>query len=123
MIDVAVMRFIGTDDEDDVAQTCVERELPVVDGNRRGRDVDVVAVVHAGQILGVTEHCLLFQITDDAVRGSRRDGIEQKEQVVKTPCATRISRRSSREGWAIWMKVIRCMRLFSASSSSVRIQP
>ena len=39
MVDVAVVRFVGTDHEHDVAQGGVGWHVPVVAGDRRGRHV------------------------------------------------------------------------------------
>ena len=47
MIDVAVMSLICANRDDDVAQSSVGREVPILDRDLRGRDVFVCAIVRA----------------------------------------------------------------------------
>ena len=115
--------LVGTHDQNHVAQTCIRGQFPVIERDPGRRHVGVGAIVDAGQVFRVAEDRFLLQIADDAVRRFRRDQIKQEEEVVEGACTSTIRRRSRRDGLAISMKVIRCMRSFSASSSNARIQP
>lgn len=46
VIDIAVMRLVGADRNDDLAQACVGLQLPVVDGDAGRRDVAISAVIN-----------------------------------------------------------------------------
>ena len=123
VVDVAMLGLVGAHGDDDVAQAGVGRQAPVVERDlRRGHVLDL-ARVDLLQVLGVADHRLLLEVADQAMRGARGETYSSRKKVKKPACAISTSARSSQFGRAISMKVIRCMRSFSASSISVRIQP
>ena len=73
VIDVAVLRLIWTDDDDDVTQARVGRQIPMVNRHLGRRDIRVAAVVDPGQILGIAADRFFRQMTDKTMRGPRRD--------------------------------------------------
>lgn len=79
VVDIAVVRFVGADDEHHITQCRIGRELPIVarDGGRR--HIFGAAFIDFGQVEAVAEDRFLLEIADDAVGSARRDDVEQEE--------------------------------------------
>ena len=76
VIDVTVLRLICTDNDDDVTQARVGSQIPIINRHLGRRDIGVAAVVDPGQVLGIAIDRLFLQITDNTMRGPRRDHVK-----------------------------------------------
>ena len=83
MIDIAMTSLVRANYHDDIAQSCVRSQLPVVNRDFWRRHIRFRAAVQFSEVLGVTVDRLFLKITNEAVRGLWRKQLEQKKQVVE----------------------------------------
>lgn len=83
MIDVSMICFVIAHCRDHFSQPGIRRQIPVFNGDLRSRDVLTNAIVNIGEVFRVTVYGLFFKVPDDAMRGSGRAKIDQKEKVVE----------------------------------------
>ena len=83
MVLVAVARLILPDHDDHLAQAGVGGQMPVVDGNLRGRHIRHFAGVDLGQVLRIADDRLFLEIADHAVCYARGEQVEKEVEVVK----------------------------------------
>ena len=85
MIDITVVHFIGTDDQDHIAKRRIVGQHPIMPGNRWCGDIGDFARVDLRQILAVAEYRLSLETADDAVRGCWADEVKSQKPDVEYP--------------------------------------
>ncbi len=124
VIDITVMGLVCTNDQHHVPQSGIVGQLPIMLGDRGSRQVRTTPLVKFSEIMGVADYRFFFEIANHTVSRLGAHQIEAKEGEIEHPLRAQDDKPSSNsEGFATSMKVIRCIRSFSASSISVRIQP
>ena len=85
VIDVPVMGFVSPHNENHVAQSRIQRQVPVTDGDLRRSDVGGTPFVDLGQVMGIADHRLFLEIAHETMRGLRRENVETEEEHIEQP--------------------------------------
>lgn len=85
VIDVAVPGLVSPHQQDDIAQTCIFRKLPIADRKRRSSNILVASGVNLLEIKRIAEYRLLLEITNRPMRSAWREHVEHEVCVVEDP--------------------------------------
>ena len=83
MVGIAVGRFIRTDYQNNIPQTGIIGQVPIVLFDIRGLDVFILSLVNFSKVLGVGCYRFFFEVFDKPVRNTRSEEIEEKVEVIK----------------------------------------